>query len=148
VAFLLFLPFPIPFLLWGKPQEGYEFTATGIAPVLHRTSLLIPAMRHGNRLQVQKWGILQQKEKFLSSHIKSFIMPAGAADLKKNLISYWEQLNGDQQEGVIDYIKYLLEEKHSISLTQYNKELEEGRTAIKMGQFVSQEELEREAKAW
>ncbi len=75
-------------------------------------------------------------------------MAVTAADLKQNLISYWEQLNGEQQEGVIDYIKFLLEEKHPISIDQYNKELEEGRIAIRMGQFVRQEELEEEAQNW
>jgi hypothetical protein len=41
-------------------EVGY--TATGIAPDLHRTSLLIPAMRRGNRLQVQMCGNLPQNE--------------------------------------------------------------------------------------
>jgi hypothetical protein len=69
-------------------------------------------------------------------------------DMNQLLIEYWGKLDGDQKEGVIDYIKYLLEEKHSISLTQYNNELEEGRTAIKLGQFVCHEELERESQNW
>jgi hypothetical protein len=48
--------------LRGGVRWGGGLTATGIAPVLHRTSLLIPAMRRGNRLQVQMCGNLPQNE--------------------------------------------------------------------------------------
>jgi hypothetical protein len=75
-------------------------------------------------------------------------MAVAVDNMNDILITYWEKLDGGQKEGVIEYIKYLLEEKHSISLTQYNLELEEGRTAIKLGQFVTQEELEKEALNW
>ena len=53
---IFFEPLWLKTLLRQPLLEGFEFTATGIAPVFHRTSLLIPAMRHGNRLQVQMWG--------------------------------------------------------------------------------------------
>jgi len=75
-------------------------------------------------------------------------MAVALDEMNKLLNTYWDRLDGSQKEGVIEYIKYLLEEKHSISLTQYNLELEEGRTAIKLGQFVTQEELEKEALSW
>lgn len=75
-------------------------------------------------------------------------MAVALDEMNQLLNTYWDRLDGSQKEGVIEYIKYLLEEKHSISLSQYNLELEEGRTAIKLGQFVTQEELEKEALNW
>lgn len=43
-----------------------ELTATGIAPDLHRTSLLIPAMNAGNRYYSKSRGaILVHQNKFL-----------------------------------------------------------------------------------
>jgi hypothetical protein len=68
-------------------------------------------------------------------------MAVAAEELNDVLISNWEQLDGNQKEGVIEYIKYLLEEKHPISLDEYNKEIDEGLAEIEAGNFYTHEEV-------
>jgi len=65
-----------------------------------------------------------------------------------NLITYWERLDGGQKEGVIEYIKYILEEKHSICIDEYNRELELGLAEIERGEYLTHEEVVEEAKNW
>jgi len=50
--------------------------------------------------------------------------------------------------GVIKSYVKLKEQPQRISLEQYNKEIDEAMSRIDAGKYLTQEEVEREAKSW
>ena len=72
--------------------------------------------------------------------------------LEQEWHSYFMQLNEAEKKSVLLMIKAFLKGRKSssgrISIEQYNKELEESEKQIETGNFITQEELEKEMQQW
>lgn len=71
--------------------------------------------------------------------------------LDKELNKYWELLDTSQKKSIIGMIKSFLqpaENNSRISITKYNKEIQEAMMRIDAGKFISQEDLEIESEKW
>ena len=67
-----------------------------------------------------------------------------AVKIEKELNAYIHQLNVDQKKSLLGFIKTILspaKEEESISIEQYNRELEEASAAIDRGEFYTNEEV-------
>ena len=66
-----------------------------------------------------------------------------AIKIERELNSYIHQLNTDQKKSLLGFIKTILspKEEETISIEQYNKELEEADAAIERGVFYTHEEV-------
>lgn len=77
---------------------------------------------------------------------------AMARILEKEWHSYFVQLNETEKKAVLQMLKVffkpLQKNADRISIKQYNKELDEAEKQIETGNFITQEELEREMKQW
>ena len=71
--------------------------------------------------------------------------------IKKELDNYLPLLTNEQQALLLDMVKNILHvepSKQRISLKQYNKEIAAAEKQIAKGEFTTQEDLEKEVKAW
>lgn len=72
--------------------------------------------------------------------------------LEKEWHSYFLQLNEIEKKSVLLMLKAFLKGRRDnpgrISIEQYNKELEESEKQIEAGNFITQEELEKEIQEW
>lgn len=72
--------------------------------------------------------------------------------LEKEWQSYFVQLNETEKKSVLQMLKVFFkspkEIAERISIEQYNKELDEAEKQIEAGNFITQEELEKEMKKW
>ena len=71
--------------------------------------------------------------------------------LDKELLKYWEQLDAPQKKSIIGMIKSFLqlaEKPVRVSIEQYNRELDEAVKRMDEGEYISQEELEKESEGW
>lgn len=72
--------------------------------------------------------------------------------LEQEMHSYFTQLNEEEKKSVIQMLKAFLKSRKSnlsrITIEQYNKELDEAVEQIEAGNFVTQEELEKEIEEW
>lgn len=68
-----------------------------------------------------------------------------AVKIEKELNSYIHQLTTDQKKSLLGFIKTMFknkeEEAESITIEQYNKELEEASAAMDRGKFYANEEV-------
>lgn len=74
-----------------------------------------------------------------------------SAAIKKELNSYLPLLTDKQQTLLLDMVKSILHvepSKQRISLKQYNKEIAAAEDQITKGAYTTQEDLEKEIKAW
>lgn len=75
-----------------------------------------------------------------------------ASVLEKEWLNYFVQLNESEKKSVLQMIKTFLENRRRdfehISIEQYNKELQEAERQIEEGNFITQEELEKEMVKW
>ena len=72
-----------------------------------------------------------------------------AVKIERELNSYIHQLNIEQKKSLLGFIKTILtgkEEPESITLEQYNRELEEADAAIERGEYYTNEEVFEAAK--
>jgi hypothetical protein len=72
--------------------------------------------------------------------------------IDKELIKYFAQMDEPQKKSLLEMIKTFLGSDHeameSVSIEQYNRELDEAMERISKGQFTTLEELEKEMKTW
>jgi hypothetical protein len=72
--------------------------------------------------------------------------------LDKELLYYFLKLDETQKRSLLEMMKSFLktgtEPLPSISIDQYNRELNEAMERISKGDFTTLEELEREMKSW
>lgn len=72
--------------------------------------------------------------------------------LEKEWNSYFMQLDETEKKSVLQMVKTFLkgrgENSARISIEQYNKEIEESEKQIEAGNFITQEQLEKEMKQW
>jgi predicted transcriptional regulator len=63
--------------------------------------------------------------------------------VEQELNSYISRLNATQKKALLAFIKSMLPQKqnNSISIEQYNKELEEAEAEIERGEFYTHEEV-------
>jgi hypothetical protein len=70
----------------------------------------------------------------------------------KELISYFAQLDEMQKKSLLAMIKTFVkpgnEISQSVTIEQYNKELNEAMERISKGGFTTLEELEKEMQSW
>lgn len=67
------------------------------------------------------------------------------------LNKYFLLLTEEQKELIVRLIKSFVNQKDTssrISIEQYNKEIEETMEEVKNGNYVTQEELEKESDSW
>ena len=61
-------------------------------------------------------------------------------------------LGNDEKKSILGVIKSFIhlkkEEKHHISIEQYNKEIDEALAQVKAGNYTTHEELEKEMEQW
>jgi len=71
--------------------------------------------------------------------------------LDQELQHYMMLLNPSQKKSILAMMKTFLpatENSNRVSIKQYNNEIQEAEQRIESGQFVTQEELEKEAESW
>lgn len=72
--------------------------------------------------------------------------------IDKELIKYFAQMDEPQKKALLEMIKTFLASGHevmeSVSVEQYNRELDEAMERISKGQFTTLEELEKEMQTW
>jgi hypothetical protein len=70
----------------------------------------------------------------------------------QELYKYFTQLNEAEKKSVLQMIKTFLKGRKQtperISIEQYNKEIDEALAEVAAGQFISQEEMEKQAAKW
>jgi succinate dehydrogenase flavin-adding protein (antitoxin of CptAB toxin-antitoxin module) len=76
-----------------------------------------------------------------------------AKALDQEMYNYFIQLNEAEKKSVIQMLKTFLKGRkeqdfNPQTLEEYNRELEEADAAIDAGHFITQEDLEKEMKAW
>jgi hypothetical protein len=73
-----------------------------------------------------------------------------ASVIDKELIHYFTRLNEMQKKSLLEMMKTFLKPDavETISIDQYNKELDEAMERISNGKFTTLEELEREMQSW
>jgi hypothetical protein len=72
--------------------------------------------------------------------------------LEEEMHNYFIQRNEAEKKSVIQMLKKLLKIRKGAlqraTIEQYNKELEEAEKQIEKGNFITQEELEKEMEKW
>ena len=77
-------------------------------------------------------------------------MTGSAVD--KELMQYFTKLNEQQKKSLLEMIKTFLNpsnnEVNSLTIEEYNSELEEAEAAFERGDYVTHEELLKQIKGW
>lgn len=72
--------------------------------------------------------------------------------LNQKLFSYFVQLNDAEKESVLHLLKTFLESRPNVvdqvSVDQYNKEIDEALAEAAEGNYITQEEMEKQAAKW
>jgi len=73
--------------------------------------------------------------------------------LEKEWSGYFEQLNEAEKKSVISLIKTFLKRQNakadgSITIEQYNEEIDESLEEAASGNYITQEEMEKKASKW
>jgi len=72
--------------------------------------------------------------------------------LNQEFYHYYNRLSKGQKESMLSLVKSFLgkndKETKRISVTRYNKELEEAEKRISEGEYITHESLKEEAKKW
>lgn len=71
-----------------------------------------------------------------------------AHSIDTELHQYIDRLNPVQKKSLLDVIKSFLKTDSSISLDQYNNEIDEAMIRMDAGKYISQENLEKESEKW
>ena len=66
--------------------------------------------------------------------------------------NYFLQLNEMEKKSVVMMLKAFLQQRNQdtdrISLEQYNKEIDEALAEVEVGNYITQEEMEKRAAKW
>ncbi|RPD41923.1 hypothetical protein [Chitinophaga barathri] len=72
--------------------------------------------------------------------------------LEQEMYTYFVQLNEAEKKSVVQMLKTFLKSRKQqpevYTIEQYNKELEEAEKRIEAGDFITQEDLEKEMEKW
>lgn len=71
--------------------------------------------------------------------------------LENEWYTYFEQLNEAEKKSIISLIKTFLKRQNgnsSITIEQYNKDIDESLEQAAAGNYITQEELEKKASKW
>jgi len=72
--------------------------------------------------------------------------------LEKEWYSYFVQLNEAEKKSVLLMLKTFLQKRSvdagRISIEQYNKEIDEALAEVAAGNYITQEEMEKQAAKW
>lgn len=72
--------------------------------------------------------------------------------LNQKLFSYFVQLNDAEKKSVLHLLKTFLESRPNVvdqvSVDQYNKEIDEALAEAAEGNYITQEEMEKQAAKW
>jgi predicted transcriptional regulator len=73
--------------------------------------------------------------------------------LEKEWYGYFEQLNEAEKKSIISLIKTFLKRQNegagdSITIDQYNEEIDESLEQATAGNYITQEEMEKKASKW
>jgi len=72
--------------------------------------------------------------------------------LDKELYDYFTQLNDAEKKSLLKMLKTFLQRRtesaNHISIEQYNKEIDEALTEAAAGNYITQEEMEKQAARW
>lgn len=73
--------------------------------------------------------------------------------LENELHTYFEQLNEAEKKSIISLIKTFLKRQNevvgdSITIDQYNEEIDESLEQAAAGNYITQEEMEKKASQW
>ncbi len=73
--------------------------------------------------------------------------------LEKELYTYFVQLNEAEKKSVLLMLKTFLlgrknEEVGSISMEEYNKDIDEALAEVTEGKYISQADMEKQASKW
>jgi hypothetical protein len=73
--------------------------------------------------------------------------------LENEWYSYFEQLNDAEKKSIISLIKTFLQRQNggvggSITIDQYNEEIDESLEQAATGNYITQEEMEKKASKW
>ena len=75
-----------------------------------------------------------------------------ASTLDKELYSYFVQLDEEEKKSVLQLLKTFLhrrnEDTDRISSEQYNKEIDEALAEVEAGNYITQEEMEKQTAKW
>lgn len=75
-----------------------------------------------------------------------------ARSLDAEINKFLPLLGNDEKRSLLGVIKSFLllkkEETSRISIAQYNKEIDEALAQVKAGNYITQEELEKEMEQW
>jgi predicted transcriptional regulator len=75
-----------------------------------------------------------------------------ATALEQEWLSYFVQLNEREKKSVLQTLKNFLQKKEQlqaqIDIAQYNQEINKALAEIAAGNFITQEELEKQAAEW
>jgi hypothetical protein len=85
----------------------------------------------------------------------NFVIPKNAimaTILEQEWLSYFTRLNEPERKSVLQLLKTFLQRKQQsqerIDLAQYNTEMDEALADIAAGNFITQEEMEKQASEW
>ena len=74
-----------------------------------------------------------------------------APSLDNEFMQYWSKLTPVEKESLLyvarNYVQ-LKEESGHISIEQYNKEIDEALEEVAAGNYMTQEEIEKESEKW
>lgn len=72
--------------------------------------------------------------------------------IEKEMTDYFNQLNEDEKLSVVQMLKTFIkgrgQKSDRITVAQYNHELMEAEKQIEQGDFIIQEDLEKEMESW
>ncbi|MCW3074895.1 MAG: hypothetical protein JWP69_1964 [Flaviaesturariibacter sp.] len=71
-----------------------------------------------------------------------------APSLDSEFMQYWAQLTVVQKTSLLSVIKSFVQEGESISLEQYNREIDEAVADMQKGEVVSHADVIRLSKEW
>lgn len=75
-----------------------------------------------------------------------------ANTLEKEWYSYFAQLNEAEKKSVLLMLKTFLQKRSvdagRISIEQYNKEIDEALEEVAAGNYITQDEMEKQAAKW
>ncbi|MCY7311925.1 MAG: hypothetical protein SGI96_21090 [Bacteroidota bacterium] len=75
-----------------------------------------------------------------------------ANTLEQEWQSYFVQLNEVERKSVLLLLKTFLQRRHEdegrVSIEQYNKEIDEALAEVAAGNYITQEEMEKQAAKW
>jgi predicted transcriptional regulator len=75
-----------------------------------------------------------------------------ASVLDKELGSYLKQLNEAEKKSVLLMLKTFLQRRSEgtvpVSVEQYNREIDEALAEVEAGDYITQEEMEKQAAKW